>query len=200
MVQADAGDDRGLRHVDDVGGVQAAAKAHLQHHDIALCRLEEAEGDGRHQLKLGGGVRHGVRRLLHPLGGVRQVLVADLFPVYLETLVVAQKVGRGVEPRPVARLLQDGGQHGGGGALAVGPGDVDELQGLLRVPQLGQQLPYPVQAQTAAVDRRLLIVAQCFLVGHGNVPSLFLPIFSVSFWRSIPGRGAAAPRPRRCPP
>ena len=71
VIQTDAGDDRRLRRVDDVGGVQAAAKAHLQHHDVALCLLKEAEGDGRYQLKLGRGVRHGFRRQLHPLRGVR---------------------------------------------------------------------------------------------------------------------------------
>ncbi len=54
MVEPDARDDGHLGRVDDVRGVEAAAEAHLQHHDVAAAPRELHERHRDHQLELGG--------------------------------------------------------------------------------------------------------------------------------------------------
>ena len=62
VVKTHGGDDGHLRRVDDVGGVQGAPHAHLQHHDVAPVALEVLHGDGGDELKLRGARRPCCRR------------------------------------------------------------------------------------------------------------------------------------------
>ena len=163
VIQADVHDHRGLRRVDDVGGVQLAAQAHLQHYDLAGVAGEVLHCDAGDQLKLGGVLLHGFRQRLNVLGDCGELLVGDLLTAHLHALVEAQDVGRGVQAGAVARLPQHALQHGGGGALAVGSGDVDELQLLLRVAHLLQQLAGAAQARTHAHPADAVNVLQRFI-------------------------------------
>ena len=102
VVQTHGRDDGDLRHVDDIGGVQLAAHAHLQHHDFAPAPGEPDHGQGGHQLKLRGGVLHGPGVGEDILRQLRQLLVGNLLPVDLHPLVEAVDIWRGVQSRAVA--------------------------------------------------------------------------------------------------
>ena len=93
-------------------------------------------------------VGHGVGLRAHLLGEGAERVVRDLLAVDLDPFVKAHDVGRGVKPRAQPRLVQDGGEHGAGGALAVRAGDVNELQLPLRVSE-------PVEQGADACEPRL---------------------------------------------
>ena len=125
VIHAQCRDHRAGRLFDDVGGIQRAAKSHLQHHDITLLlrKIEHAQcGD---DLELGGHVLHG--------------FVRDLLPVDLDALVEPVDEGRGIQPHPVTGGLQAGSQHRRRTALAVRARHMDELQLFVRVAQCRQQ-------------------------------------------------------------
>ena len=140
MVEADVHDDRGLGRFDDVGRVEAAAEADLQHDDIAFLLRVPQQRRGGHKLKLRRVIGHRVGRDLHERHIRCEHIVVDLLAVYLHALVEAPEIGRGEKAGAVARLAQHRGRHGRAAALAVGAGDVDEFQPLLRVAQFLQQL------------------------------------------------------------
>ena len=156
VLQAQIGDDRHLGGGDHVGGVQTPPQAHLQYHDVTGPLLEPHHGHGGHQLELGGRVGHVPGGLQHPLGDPPQVLVGDGDPVDLEPLAELPQVGGGVQAGAVSRPAQHAGHHGGGGALAVGAGDVDEFQPQMGVAQPAQQLPGALQPRGPA-DPGLLV-------------------------------------------
>ena len=139
MVHAQRRDDRARRRVNDIGGVQRAAEAHFQHHDIALLLGKIEHAQRRDDLELGGHILHGVGGRLHLLHQPHQRVIRNLLSVHLNALVEAVDEGRGVQAHPIARCLQAGRHHGGGAALAVGARDVHEFQLLVRVAQGGQQ-------------------------------------------------------------
>ena len=170
VVQPHGGDHRRLRHVDDVGGVQLPAHAHLQHHDLAVFLPEILHGQGGYQLELRRGVLHGVGVGLDTFGQLRQGLVRDLPPVHLHPLVEAVDEGGGVEANPVTGVFQNRRQHGGGGALAVGTGDVDEFQPFVGIAQLSQKLLGPLQPQLAAHPVDGVDVLERFFIGHMVLP------------------------------
>ena len=68
--------------------------------------------------------------------------------------------------RPPA--LQDGGEHGGGGALAVGAGDVDKFQLFFRVADALQQLPGAAEAGDAPLPADAVDIGQGFAVVHDD--------------------------------
>src|SRR5699024_5482414 len=87
--------------------------------------------------------------------------------VHLDALIEPVDVGGGEQPHPVPGAAQAAVQHGGGAALAVGAGHMDEPQPLVGVPQGGQQGAGAVQPGLVAlpVDRadigeRVLLVKQ----------------------------------------
>ena len=173
MLQADVGDDRRLRGRDHVGGVQAAAQTHLQHHDVTLLLQKELHAHRGHQLELGGGIGHPLRHLQHLLGEAAQDFIRDGCPVDLHPLVEAVKVGRGEQASAQPSLSQDGGCHGRGGPLAIGPGDVDEAQAALRIAQAGQQCLGTLQARLPAGPGPLMDQFNGFLSCHEGVPPCF---------------------------
>ena len=185
VVEAHGGDHGHLRRVDHIGGVQGAPHANLQHHNIAVLALEKLHGDGGDEFKLRGGVGHAVGVGAHIVRELCQLLVTDAGVVHLHALVETVDEGGGVQAHGVARLLQDGGEHGGGGPLAVGAGNVDEFQGLLRVAQLTQQLPGAAEAGDAPLPADAVDIGQGFAVVHDDYLISFLN-YSISHayaWR-----------------
>ena len=120
VIHAQCGDHRAGRLFDDIGGIQRAAKPHLQHHDIALLLRKIEHSQCGDDLELGGHVLHSVGGGLYLLHQFHQRLVRDLLAVYLNALVESVDKGRGIQAHPVTRRLQAGGQHGRRAALAVG--------------------------------------------------------------------------------
>ena len=138
MIHSQRRDDRTLRRVDDIGGVQRAAEAHFQHHDVALLFGKVEHSQRCDDLKLSGDVRHRVGGGPDLLHQPHQFFVADLFAVHLDALVEPVDERRGVQPHAIARRPQTGRQHGRGAALAVGTRHMDELQPLVGAAQRGQ--------------------------------------------------------------
>ena len=167
MVKVDGRDDGGQRRRNDVGGVVAAAKAHLQHHDIAVLAAEPQKTCGGDGLKLVGGLPfHLFPGGTHLFHDGAKLLGRDHLAVDLHPFPEIQNEGRKKQPGAVAGLPQHHGKHGGGAALAVGSGHMDALQALLGV---AQQLHQPADAVQAGGHAKLLEgmdVCQCFGIGH----------------------------------
>ena len=130
---------------------------------------EVHQGDGGDELELGGGIGHGLGVGLDELGDLGKLAVGDVLPAHAHPLVEADNEGGGVQSHLVARLLQDGRQHGRGGALAVGAGDMDELQGVLGIAQSGGQLNGPLQPGAAALPAGGVDEIKGLGVGHGDL-------------------------------
>ena len=154
VVERDGRDDGERRPRDDVGGVEAAAEAHLQDQRIGRMLGEGLKGGRRRDLEEGDGIA-GVgalraREHIDQLGladGPRLAVGAG----QLDALVEAHQMRRGVDVHALARRLQHGLEVGRGRALAVGAGDVDDgRQAILRVAELGQQ---PLDAAERKVDQ-----------------------------------------------
>ena len=79
VVERNRHDGRNLGRGDDVGGIEAAAKPHLEHHDIAADVREMHECHGGHQLELGGVLAtfrlHRLGTLAHTKRCSREVLI-----------------------------------------------------------------------------------------------------------------------------
>ncbi|WP_433984331.1 hypothetical protein [Tunturiibacter empetritectus] len=71
-----------------------------------------------------------------------EVLVGDLLPVDLDSLVDADQVGRGVEAGAVACGGEDAAESGGRGAFTVGSGNQNRGEGGLRVAQGSGEDPH----------------------------------------------------------
>ena len=101
--------------------------AHLGDYDVTALFKKVGKAKGGDQRKLRGLIRHicgeGPCTLCQPGQGI----IGNGGAVYLDPLVKAGDVGGGIEPGFIPGLLKDGGQHGGGGALSVGAGNVDKL-------------------------------------------------------------------------
>ena len=139
VVQPQSGDHSTFRRVDDVGGVQSAAKPHFQHHDIAVLLRKIEHPQGGDQLKLGGHICHAVGSGADALHKRYQVLVWDGLAVDLDTLIKAVDERGGEHPHPVSGGLQAGRQHGDCAALAVGARYMNEPELLVGVAQGSQQ-------------------------------------------------------------
>ena len=166
VVEADVADDGSLRRGDDVRGVQLAAESDLQRDDLAVMAHEVFHGDGRDQLELRRMILHRLGVRPDELGDLCQLLIGDHLAVHLHPLIEAEDEGRGVKPRAVARGAEYGGQHGGSGALAVGAGDVDEFQLVLRVSDALKQFAGAGQTRHGALPAHGMNVAQRFRIGH----------------------------------
>ena len=140
MVKADVHDNAGLGRVNNVCRVEPPAEPDLEHNDIAVLLLEPDQRRGGHKLKLRRVICHRVGRDLHERHIRREHIVVYLLAVYLHALIKAVEIGRGEKPGLVARRLEYRRRHRSAAALAVCPGDVDELHPVLRVPELLQKL------------------------------------------------------------
>jgi len=144
VVEGDVSDDR-EEGVDDVGGVKTASKPNFE--DGYIYRFfscfaiscEVLEGEGGEDFEEAGWVGE-IAGFNEEAGGfvdleveAGEVFVRDLDAIDLDAFVDADQVRRGVETCAVAGCCEDAGQGGGGGAFAVGSGDQDGGEGVLRV-------------------------------------------------------------------
>lgn len=166
VLQAQLGDDRGLRGVDDVRRVQPAAQSHLQHDDPAPDPLKVPERHGRQPLEFRGRVRHLFRAGTDRLCGQAEVPVGDFRPIHLDPLVVPEQMRGGVQPRPVPGSGENGGEHRRDGAFSVGARHMDKTQISLRISQQAHQLPDAGQPQLAAPPVGPVEKGQRFLSVH----------------------------------
>lgn len=79
-----------------------------------------------------------------------ELLLGDRPSLDLDALPEVHQVGAGVEAHPKPRLLQDGGEGPGGGALPVRPPHEGHGIGLLGVAKAGEEGPDPLQARGKA--------------------------------------------------
>ena len=166
MVHAQCRDDRTLRRVDDVGGIQRTAQTHFQYHNVAVL-LGKAEHPQRcDDLELGGHIGHGICGRPDRFHQAHQFLVADLLAVHLNALIEPVDEGRGVQPHPIPRRLQAGRQHGCGASLAVGARHMDELQPFVGVAQRSQKGAGAGQAGLMPRPLHRVDVLHCFFVVH----------------------------------
>ena len=177
MIHTQCRDDCALRGINDVGGIQRAAKAHLQHHDLTFLLGKIEHPKRRDDLKLGGHIFHGIGGGLYLLHQFHQLFVRDLHAVDLDALVEAVDEGRGVQAHPIARGLQAGCHHGGGAALAVGACNMHESELFVRVAQCGQQGAGARQAWLVAGPLDRMDVFHCLFVIHCNASFYFFTIF-----------------------
>ncbi|MCY1241518.1 hypothetical protein D9M72_544240 [compost metagenome] len=112
------------------------------------------EGDGGQDFKYGDllaaiGLRHATNRIgQHRIADELALAALDAEPV---ALVPVDQMRRGVDVDAQARGLKQRPRKGGDGALAVGPGHVnDRRQAVLRIAERGQEPCYPVQRQVEA--------------------------------------------------
>ena len=126
------------------------------------------------KLKFGRLVLHGIGEGTDLLRERSKLVIGDLLVVHLHTLVEAHDEGGGVETHAVARLLQNGGKHGGGGTLAVGAADVNELQLLMGIAQLLQKRKGTLKAGLAAHPAYTVDIGKRCFVSHNCYLSLYI--------------------------
>ena len=134
--------------------------------------LEEVkEAQGGDEFKFRGGVGEGVGDGADLIHQRFQILVGDGDPVDLHPLIEPIDVGGGVQPYPPTGSLEAAGDTGGGAALAVGAGDVDEAELPFRVAQGAQESAGTAQTGLAALPFDGVDIGQCFGVTHKTIPS-----------------------------
>ena len=146
MVAADAGDDRHLG-VDDVGGVVAAEQTDLDHGDVDRRLGEPSERGGGDELEPARPHRHERLDGSEAVQHLGQVGVGDGLAVPGHALVDPLQVRAGERADAQSVGLQQRGHHGGDRPLAVGTGDVDDGNVVLRVGQQSHQLGHGGEAR-----------------------------------------------------
>ncbi len=152
VIERQPGDDACQRPLDHIGGVEPAAEADFQQHNVGrMAREQKKAGGGLH---LEDGDRR-VAVLCLAFGERRAEFgVADqpAAAIVAETkpLVDADKIGRGIDMHALARRLEDRAHEGDGRAFAVGAGDVDDRrQAPLRMIERGEK---PLDAIERKID------------------------------------------------
>ena len=157
VVEGDRGQD-GEVVVPGVGGVVAPAEADLEDRRLHPLGGEEVGGESGEGLE----ARERPESLgLEAAGGVVDegdrlgpaVLVEEA-AVDLDALALAVQMGGGVEPGAAAGGLEQGRQQAGHRALAVGAGDDDAAEALLRIAAAPQQGAHPGQVVLQGPLRR----------------------------------------------
>ena len=168
VIQSDVGEHGHQRRLDDVGGIQLAAHAHLQAHHVAVVALEILHGNAGDQFKFRGVILHGLGQGLDKFRNFRQLLVGNALSVHLHALVEAEDIRRGIKTGAVTSLSKNAGRHGGGGAFAVGAGNVDKLQLILGISHLLEELLGTPQAGDASLPADGVDVGKGFFGCHGD--------------------------------
>ena len=151
VLQIHAGEDRNetVRHI---RGIHSASHSHFDHRHVDLAFAEVFEGHGGGDLEEGGMIDrpcrgHRMNRRLHPRPEAEDIVVGDRGTIDLDPFVETHEMGRGVQAHAIPRLLQSGGGVSAYGALAVGPGDVQDPQAAMRVSEQRQEAPDALEAQ-----------------------------------------------------
>ena len=152
MVEADARDDGNVGCRNDVGGVQAAAKADFQHRNLASHLGEMQERHRRHKLELRwvvtGFHRHLLGMLTYLQGDARKVGHTDVLAVHADALFEALDERAGEPAHAVAGGLQHVGDIGARAAFPVRARNMHDAQAVLGVAQAPKQLADAIKAQT----------------------------------------------------
>ena len=82
--------------------------------------------------------------------GVKYGVIINGLVVDADALIESFQVGRGIASDAIAGGMKDGGEHGGHRSFAVGSGNVDAAECLLRIAQDIQDVPDGVQFQLDA--------------------------------------------------
>ena len=161
MVEADVG-DHGHEAVGHVGGIPSTAEADFDHRRVHRPIGEPAEpgpGDDLEpgEVHVGPEQRLEIGDLGEQLG---QLGITDRLAVGHQPFVDSLEVRAGEGSHREALGHQQGGQGPGGGRLAVGPGQVDDRRGILRVAEdVGETLhPRRIGQRLAAVRQHPLEV------------------------------------------
>src|SRR5262249_13055588 len=149
VIQADRGDDRHQRR-EDVGAIEPAAEADLDHGDVDLAFGEVEESERRRHLEEGAVAAFGesfdpVERLLEP------ALVGPLADD-ADALTEVDQMRRGVEAGAHTRLAQRALDERAHRALAVGARDVHGAEARVGIPQRAEQ-------RAGAVESELVLAA-----------------------------------------
>ncbi len=161
VVHIDRPDDRGVG-VEHVGGVPAAAHADLHdgHVDRSVGEFPDGHG-GEHfeeaHLRLAELVHLHIDdgdQILDLVPGVDEIVIGKLLAVDGDALVDVLQMRRGVQAGAHAVGTADGLRHAGGGPLAVGAGDVDHAERLLRMPHDVENHLHTTQVEVRGVALR----------------------------------------------
>ena len=133
VVKTDIGDYRQLWSY-DVGAIEPAAKAYLDHSHVNLLLLEIEQRQSRGKLKKRGVER--LEELTFLLHEIDDPPLGNHLSVYADAFAEVDKVRRRVQANLVASLLQNGRDAVRARALAVGAGYVYGLVGSVRAAEM----------------------------------------------------------------
>ena len=161
MVHIDRPDDRRIA-IEHIRRVPAAAHAHFDHGDIDRSIGELPDGHSRQHFEEAhfrlALLRHRRVDKLHEIPdlfpGVDEIVIAQLLAVNRDALVDALKMRRGVQPGAHAVRPADGLGHACRRAFAVGAGDVDDAERVLRMPQQVEHHRHAVEIEIRGVMLR----------------------------------------------
>lgn len=167
VVVLDVGDDAG-EGGDDVGGVEAAAEAGFPNDDVAFLFGEPNEGHDGDDFEEGGVIAFGKlgEEFAHEGDEAGDFGFGDELAIDLDAFGEGDEVRRGVEAGFVAGVAVDRFEHGAGGAFAIGAGDVDEFEFVLRVANSACEQEGAFEAGLGAELLELVEEFDCFGVGH----------------------------------
>jgi hypothetical protein len=152
VVERHRHDQRDSRVGDDVGRIETAAQPHLDDRRVGRLLGKQDEGDGGEDFE--DGDRLAAIGLRHPRDGFRQQRIIDELAAALGAQPVAfvpvDQMRRGVDVHPVACGFQQRSREGGGRALAVGAGDVDDRR------QVELRIAEPVEQPCDAIERKVV--------------------------------------------
>ena len=166
MVKADVHDDAALGRIDHVRGVEAAAEAGLQHDDLTALPLEPEHGGGRDQFKFRRMLVHSFRLAADGFNAADEIVVSDLLAVDLHAFGKTVQIRGSIQSGPISGGAQHGGKHRRTAALAVGPGDMNESQLLLRVAELFKKRADAAKRGLGAEPVRPVEISKSLFVFH----------------------------------
>ena len=114
-----------------------------------------------------------IRKLTHRGQNFREVFIRNIFFIDLDPLVVADKVRGSKFSHPQPCLRQNGSNHGGNAAFAVGSGYVNRFYLVFGMAQHKQKLLDPLHSQPDAELPQTFQPGNTFIIIHGKTISGF---------------------------
>ena len=157
MIDTDTGHQRqvGIHQIDRI---QAPAQADFQHHGIQLGTLEQPEGCQRTHFKICKGCL--AAPCIQGRKGLAKQLVRDFNTLNLYALVIAQQVGRTVNPHLEPLRLQQRSHKRTGRALAIGTRNRHHPRRRLLQPQAVRYLACAIQTHIDGRWMQLLKIGE----------------------------------------
>ena len=169
MIQSDRTDDRAgtFGRFDNVRGIERSAHSDLQNHKITLFLEKIQHGGGGDDLEFGRRVvGNGIGGGKDGLHNMNQLIVRDVLPVDLHTLVKNRNVGRGVKPDAKSAFAQNRRDHGTGRAFAVRARNVNEFQRFLRVAECAEKAARARKSRLCAEPFGFVDIRKCLFNVH----------------------------------